>query len=244
MRHKKQLGQCFLVNEAILAKIAEECLKTELPIVEIGCGIGNLTKPLAITGRNVYGIEIDRDCAPSLEALGLANFTFEISNALKHTYNPETCYVGNLPYNVGTAILIKAVKSKVKRMVFLLQREVVERICAKVDTSEYGSLSVLVQAYYNVESKLLVKPQNFRPQPKVDSKLVVCNLKNDADVDFDSLSALLRASFSAPRKTLKNNLKSYLPQHAEHLLLNNGSLRPGNCSREFYLQLLEEVKGK
>jgi 16S rRNA (adenine1518-N6/adenine1519-N6)-dimethyltransferase len=118
-------------------------------------------------------------------------------------------------------------------MVFLLQKEVVDKICAQSGTGDYSSLSVLVQTYYNCKTKLLVGPENFRPRPKVNSKLLLCERREvDNLPDYEVMSTLLRQSFLSCRKTIRNNLGRYWSDVPIDL-----DKRPGQIPVEKYIEL-------
>jgi 16S rRNA (adenine1518-N6/adenine1519-N6)-dimethyltransferase len=164
------------------------------------------------------------------------NFDFMITDASKYDYSDLDLVVGNLPYNIGTNILLSCVRSGVKRMVFLLQAEVVDRVVAKPKSADYGSLSVLVQAYYEVKSVLKIPPPAFNPAPSVYSKLLVCDIKADSHLKlpYASLASLLRRSFQQPRKTLQNNLGKDFIQATKL----NPMIRPNCLSVSDYIGLL------
>ena len=165
-----------------------------------------------------------------------SNFDYIISDALELDYCPTKTYVGNLPYNIGSRILLKCVASRAKQMIFLLQKEVVDKVCAPVGTGEYSSLSVLCQTYYKCKSGLVVGPKNFRPVPKVDSRLLICN-RNEFDPDFDMLSKLLRICFHSPRKKMINNLGKVMM--TELIDMNK---RPFQITLAEYLELLKQFE--
>jgi len=234
--YKRSLGQCFLVNDNILQSICKECLQTNAPIVEIGCGSGNLTKHLIQTGREIIGVEFDREMEKHLRELTEAypNFRLIMGDALDLTYEKHKSYVGNLPYNIGSRILLNCVESGAESMVFLLQREVVNRVCARVGSSDYGSLSVLIQSYYEVKGKMIIKPSNFYPRPSVDSKLLVCKKLNTTNTPFHQMSKLLKQSFASPRKMLSNTIGKTQPKTGEFIDLTR---RPGQLSVAEYIEL-------
>jgi len=133
--------------------------------------------------------------------------------------NTNTRIIGNLPYNISTPLLISFLyqASQIKDMVFMLQKEVVKRICAPVGIKAYGRLSVMLQYAFDCEELFIVPPEAFIPRPKIDSQIIRLTTKaNPLSVDLESLEALVKQAFSQRRKTIKNNLKKIISE--EHLL--------------------------
>lgn len=237
----KHLGQHFLKDGYYLDLISAICLEGATDILEIGCGTGNLTKKILDKGSpRLHGIETDVRSVKYLEQLREAhnNFTYEISDVRNLCYDKyrNSTFVGNLPYNIGSAIVLDCTRQMVKRMVFLLQREVVSRICSSQNTKEYGSLSVLLQTYYHVQGKLIIPPGAFYPPPQVESRLLICDLRCGQNnlPDFELMSWILRHSFSSRRKVLRNTLGLVWPTC--RLYVDDG-LRPEQLSVEEYIRL-------
>jgi 16S rRNA (adenine1518-N6/adenine1519-N6)-dimethyltransferase len=244
MKAKKSLGQHFLTSPYYLGRIADYCIPVHPEtLIEIGPGSGNLTRTLLNKGvSSLKSIEIDIRSIEYLDTIKALypNFDYIIADASEYQYSPGQYVCGNLPYNIGTKILLSCCRHKVKTMVFLLQAEVVDKVVAKHNTSDYSGLSVLVQTYYTTKSVLNVPPEAFSPRPKVKSKLLVCNIKENIDIEYDDLSKLLRKAFQFPRKTLQNNLGKDISSQITPEWLNR---RPGNLSIEEYLELLGMVGG-
>jgi 16S rRNA (adenine1518-N6/adenine1519-N6)-dimethyltransferase len=247
MQPKKSLGQNFLVDGHYLSLIADECIKDAGNLLEIGCGTGLLTKTILSklpSDFTLHGIELDQRAIVYLNQISLLwpNFSFENLDATRLDYKKlaleKTAVVGNLPYNAGTKILLDCAEARVNKMVFLLQKEVVDRVNAKVGSADYSGISVLVQAFYKVKGKLTVPPNCFSPPPKVYSKLLVCELLPDKAINYNALSKLVRAAFCNRRKMLRNNLGSTYPQL---LTLVDQTLRPQDLTVEEYCNLSKHI---
>jgi 16S rRNA (adenine1518-N6/adenine1519-N6)-dimethyltransferase len=220
-RAKKSLGQNFLSDERVVARIVDAFApQAGETVVEIGPGRGALTARLIERAGRVVAVEFDRELLPVLEEkLGARqNFSLVQADALTVDFcaliQPDTSarVVANLPYYISTAILQKLIEERgcLTEMVLMLQREVVERITAPPATSERGFLSVLVEAYCEPEALFDVAPGSFRPQPKVWSTVVRLRLREKmrAEVgDEKLLWRIVSAGFAQRRKTILNNLR-------------------------------------
>jgi len=227
MKHqaKKRFGQNFLVDQAIINSLVEAINPQEdETIIEIGPGLGALTKPLLGNIPELHVVEIDRDIVswmnteyamPSYEK---NNLIIHNVDALKFDFSSlgsALRITGNLPYNISTPILFHLLDNltSIVDMHFMLQKEVVERMVAKPSTSAYGRLSVMLQYYLQMEYLITVPPEAFRPAPKVESAFVRCiphaTLPFVAE-DTTLLSKVVLAAFSQRRKTIRNTLKPFL----------------------------------
>lgn len=212
MRPKKKWGQNFLRNRGaagqIVAAIEEEPGQT---IVEIGPGEGVLTEKLAELGNPVVAIEIDPDLAARLRA-NLPGIEVRNEDALEAPL-PDRPYraVGNLPYNVGTPILRRVIADPhCRRAVFMLQKEVAQRITAKPRDEQYGYLTLYVAMFATARVLMKLGPKSFYPSPKVDSAVVVLDpVPPPYSSDRDTLIALISTSFRMRRKKLINNLTNW-----------------------------------
>jgi len=219
----KGLGQNFLVDAHALEKIlaAADIRENEL-IVEIGPGLGTLTRELAKRARHVVAVEKDKKLTPVL-AETLADYTnvqVIFQDALEMDWEdclegqaPPYKVVANLPYYVTTPLLMGLLESPVhfSRLVFLVQQEVAERIQAKADTPEYGALSLAVQYHAEVKVKAQIPPRAFFPPPRVSSAVVELTVRECPSAYFGLtdervLFSLVRAAFGQRRKTLVNSL--------------------------------------
>ncbi len=220
---KKSFGQNFLVDQNYIGKIisALNPQKDEI-IIEIGAGRGALTEKLIESGANVIAIEIERDMIAVLQEkfAKAENFQLVEQDALKidfyklaKTENQKIKIklVANLPYNISTAILQKLIEQRevFSEMILMFQREVVERITAKVGNSERGFLSILVQAYLETDKLFDVPPNAFRPAPKVFSAVVRLLPKTNVKIKDEKIfREIVSAGFMQKRKTIFNNLKN------------------------------------
>jgi 16S rRNA (adenine1518-N6/adenine1519-N6)-dimethyltransferase len=221
---KKQWGQNFLGDVDTQARIAALTAATPADtLVELGAGLGHLTSQLARSGARILAVERDRELAPVLRAeLGPAfpNVTvveadatsFDLAGAAGAAGRP-LIVCGNLPYHLGSPILFHVLDHRVhvKRVVVLLQKEVVERIVAAPDTEHYGLLSVLLQHVADVELALKVPSGVFVPPPAVDSAVLVAEMLPSLRAPVSDelrFRALVKAAFAQRRKTLWNALKA------------------------------------
>ncbi|MFN2480087.1 MAG: 16S rRNA (adenine(1518)-N(6)/adenine(1519)-N(6))-dimethyltransferase RsmA, partial [Pyrinomonadaceae bacterium] len=226
VRAKKSLGQNFLVDEAVVARIVREFEpRAGETVVEIGSGRGALTARLVGEVGRLVAVEFDRELIPVLrERFGLReNFKLVGDDALGVDFCAEIApaararVVANLPYNISTAILQKLIAQRacLTELVLMMQREVVERITAPPGSHERGYLSVLAEYYCESEKLFDVAPTAFRPVPKVWSTVVRLSLRERpaaAVRDETLLWQLVGAGFAQRRKTILNNLRA-APEH-------------------------------
>ena len=209
-RPKKKWGQNFLRNRGAVEKIvaAVEPAPDEV-VVEIGPGEGVLTSKLLELPNRVLAIEIDPDLHARLRAKFGDRLELLHADAVDAPL-PETPYraVGNLPYNVGTPILRRVIADpRCRRAVFMLQKEVADRVVAKPGTEPYGYLTLYVQAYASARILMTLEPRSFYPPPKVRSAVVVLDPRDPGLAsDREQLLDLISASFRMRRKKLVNNL--------------------------------------
>lgn len=221
---KKSFGQNFLVDRNYITKIIHALNPQEgETIVEIGAGRGALTENLIESGaEEVIAIELERGMVSILRErfAGRENFKLVESDALLIDFDellktenqkPKTKLVANLPFNISTAILQKLIEQRehFSEMILMFQREVVERITAKVGNSQRGFLTVLTEAYLTAEKLFDVPPNAFAPAPKVWSAVVRLKPKIDVAIENEkSFRRIVSAGFRQKRKTITNNLKS------------------------------------
>jgi 16S rRNA (adenine1518-N6/adenine1519-N6)-dimethyltransferase len=223
-RPRKRFGQHFLTDAHYLAKIVAAIdPRAGEAMVEIGPGTGLLTAELAKRVSPLHVIEIDRDLAAALrQRFAAERLVVHEADALDFDFAslpPALRVVGNLPYNVSTPILfrIAGIADRVRDCVFLLQKEVVERMVAKPATAEYGRLSVMLQYRFAMAQALRVPPGAFTPPPKVESAVV--RMKPlDAErlraKDEALFARIVAASFSQRRKTLRNAARALASEEA------------------------------
>lgn len=220
-RAKKNFGQNFLQDDAIIGQIIQAIYpKSTDHMIEIGPGLGALTKPILPAVEQLDVIEIDNDLIAPLEKLKQAHpkLTIRHQDALTFEFNQykgskQLRIIGNLPYNISTPLLfhLLSYKDLIKDMHFMLQKEVVQRICAEPNTKAYGRLSVMLQYYCHTEMLFLVPPTAFSPPPKVDSAILRLIPKTSLEPTLTNpkhFAKLVKQAFSQRRKTLKNTLKT------------------------------------
>lgn len=225
---KKSLGQNFLVDRNILEKIVATANVTKnTGVIEIGPGFGALTEKLAQQARKVVAFEIDERLIPILhETLNnYDNVKIIHSDVLKANINAaieehftrkeDIMVVANLPYYVTTPILMKLLEEKlpIRGIVCMIQKEVAERIAAEPNSKEYGSLSIAVQYYAQVETSFIVPSTVFIPKPNVESAVIKLTRHEHPPIkvsDEPLFFEVIRAAFAQRRKTLVNNLTNNL----------------------------------
>ncbi len=218
IRPKKSLGQNFLRDPHYLSKIADAAkLGPEDKVLEIGPGLGHLTRVLAERANKVLALEIDGRLIPRLnEEFGAArNIDIVHADALEYSYealNGKWKVVANLPYYISTPIIqqLLAHRDKFVSLTLMLQKEVAERIAAPPGGKEYGFLSVLVQLYAVPRIEFKVPPGAFSPRPEVDSAVMTLIIRDHAAVPLKDeyfFITVVKAAFSQRRKTLRNSLK-------------------------------------
>ena len=219
VKAKKHLGQHFLNDETIAQKIADTLsLKGYKTVLEIGPGMGVLTKYLLQKPITTHVIEIDTESVAYLQAnyLNLASRIIEkdfLKYDLNQVFKGESfAIIGNFPYNISTQIVFKTLEmsDQIPEFSGMFQKEVAQRICSKEGSKVYGILSVLTQAFYDAEYLFTVPPNVFNPPPKVESG--VLRLTRKANFTLPCNEALLfkvvKAAFQQRRKTLRNSLKT------------------------------------
>ena len=220
VRAKKHLGQHFLNDENIAEKIADTLsLEGYKNILEIGPGMGVLTKYLLKKNVTTYVIEIDAESVSYLQAnyLQLSGriisedfLKYDINKVFK---NENFVIIGNFPYNISSQIVFKMLelRDQVPEFSGMFQKEVAARICEKHGNKTYGILSVLVQAFYNAEYLFTVPEHVFSPPPKVKSGVLRLQRKKDYKLNCDEklFFKLVKTAFQQRRKTLRNSLKTF-----------------------------------
>ena len=221
MRHitRKRFGQNFLIDESVVAAIvAAISPRHDDLMVEIGPGMGALTRPLAHRLDHLHVIEIDRDIIAWLATeFPVRRVTVHGGDALKFDFSAlglQLRVVGNLPYNISTPLLFQLASHAhaIRDIHVMLQKEVVDRMVAAPSTGEYGRLSVMLQYRFQMERILEVPAAAFRPMPKVESavvRLVPFSRLPYPARDEAVLGKIVTAAFSQRRKTLRNTLKGH-----------------------------------
>lgn len=260
---KKGLGQNFLTDSSVLDKIVSAA-NIENGVLEIGPGFGVLTYVLARTGKKVVTLEVDNRLIPVLDYT-LAEFDnvtvvecdvlkTDVAKLIKENFGDSKISIAaNLPYYITTPIITSLIKAQlpVDDMVFMVQREVAERICADNNSKNYGAISLFCQYYTEPEIVTIVPAGSFFPPPKVDSAVLHMKMRKEPRVsvsDEQLLFRMIKASFSQRRKTLVNGLASGLGLEKEKIatLLETAgfsrTIRGEKLSLEDFAKICEEVK--
>ena len=218
LKPKKHLGQHFLADENVAKKIVSLLdAGQSTPVVEIGPGMGVLTKYLVPQYKDVHVVEFDPDAVAYLaEAFAGTHLKIHAGDVLK--WNPAehlsapAYFIGNLPYNVSSPIMFQLMEHRefVQQGVFMVQKEVADRLCAESGgpVKERGILTVLLDCYFEMRLAFKVPPTVFRPPPKVMSAVFTMKRRDGVDVPYAPLAKVVKAAFGQRRKTLRNALKT------------------------------------
>ncbi len=251
---KKHFGQNFLVDERIIADIIR-AIRPEAGdnMVEIGPGLGALTRPLLKLLNTLHVVEIDRDIIARLKAdYPQDKIVIHEGDALKFDFAELPAplrIVGNLPYNISSPLLFhfSGYAARITDMHFMLQNEVVERMVAAPSTPEYGRLSVMLQYRFHMEKLIDVPPASFRPAPKVDSAIVrMIPIPADqiAVKDEALFAKVVSAAFGQRRKTLRNTLRPYLAEADFAQLGLDAQLRAENLGVAEFASITRLLSGR
>ncbi len=212
LRPDKAFGQNFLIDGNVLSAILEAAeITRDDTVLEVGPGLGVLTRALAAAAGRVLSVELDERLLPALEETvgGLENVTVIPGDALEYDLGqlPKgSLLVANLPYNIATPLIVRALESgRFKRLVAMVQKEVAERLAAEPNSEAYGALSLVVAHFGRTEKLRDVKPGSFFPPPEVTSSLVRLETRPEAEAN-PRLFELIHIAFRHRRKTLKKNL--------------------------------------
>lgn len=261
VKPKKALGQHFLNDEHIAAEIAATVAATNLPaghpewggmpVVEVGPGMGVLSKYLVETGREVTAVELDsesvRYLAREYPRLRVVEGDF-LRLDLREVCDRPFALIGNYPYNISTQIFFKVLENMelIPVVAGMLQKEVAQRICSAPGSKVYGILSVLLQAWYDCEYLFNVGPMVFAPPPKVTSGVLrlTRNGRESLGCDEALFKTVVKTAFGQRRKTLRNSLSSLLgpdnPLQGSELL----TLRPERLSVEDFISITKTIEKK
>lgn len=252
VKPKKYLGQHFLNDESIAKNIADTLtLNGYDTVLEVGPGMGVLTKYLLEKPTTTYVIEIDSESVSYLNAhyLQLSNRIIQ-DDILKYDFskafaNKSFAIIGNFPYNISSQIVFKMLENRTQIPEFsgMFQKEVAERICENEGNKTYGILSVLVQAFYTAEYLFTVPPSVFNPPPKVDSGVLRLIRKEDYVLPCNEklFFSVVKSAFQQRRKTLRNSLKGF--NLSENLKANTiFGQRPEQLSVEAFVKLASTIE--
>lgn len=214
VKPKKHLGQHFLVDHNIARKIVD-ALKAPVDgnVIEVGPGTGVLTHYLIDKYSQFMAFDVDRESVDYLKLKYPENETmFLLADYLKYELSEnEVSIIGNFPYNISSQLFFKIWddRSKVDEVVCMIQKEVADRICAGHGNKTYGILSVLLQAFYDIEYLFTVPPGVFNPPPKIQSSVIRLKRNNIDKLECDEtlFKKVVKAGFGQRRKTLRNALK-------------------------------------
>jgi 16S rRNA (adenine1518-N6/adenine1519-N6)-dimethyltransferase len=248
MRHqpRKRFGQNFLVDHRIINQIISTISpKNDDSIIEIGPGKGAITFPIIEYLDHLSVIEIDRDLVSMLKSKEQEKLTIYQADALTFDFSQipnKLRVIGNLPYNISSPLLFHLLdyRKQIIDMTFMLQKEVVDRIVASPGNKIYGRLSVMMQAFYEVELMFVVPKESFEPQPKIESAILYLKTREQPLVkNSKPLEEIVKLAFSQRRKTLKNCLKSVLNQSQTEIDL---SQRAEMLSTENFVTLMNDYE--
>ena len=240
---RKRFGQHFLNDENVIARIGK--LVNVLPennVIEIGPGHGAITDFLVSSGCHLRLIEIDKNLVLELKQRFGKHIDILTGDALKLDYSKfgkSLRVIGNLPYNISTPILFKLYRyvDQIEDMTFMLQKEVVDRLCARCGTKNYGRLTIMTQYYCIAEKIFDVAPTSFSPKPRVHSAVVkLTPHKNPTQSqNLECLQNIITGAFSQRRKTIRNSLKPWLNEEELGSIGLDTSLRPQELSLNDYI---------
>lgn len=214
LKAKKKFGQNFLIDSNIVDKIAKTACDENLVTVEIGPGLGALTEMLLKYSKEVIAYEIDKDMYDlllnNIHDDRLTVYLEDFLDTDLSVYKDKINICSNLPYYVTTPILFKIFESDldINKITVMVQKEVGDRLVAKVNSEDYGALSIEVQYLFEVKNEMNISRKVFYPEPNVDSAIISFTPKRQRDREFEKrLFELVKNCFRMRRKTLHNNLK-------------------------------------
>ena len=250
VKPKKHLGQHFLIDEKISEQISNAISKSnKINLLEIGPGTGALTKFLLHENIDLISYELDvesitylKNIFPTLIVYNEDILKTDWTKIFKGNYS----VTGNFPYNISSQILFKIYENRtiIDEMVGMFQKEVAERVCSGPGTKKYGILSVLIQAYYDVEYLFTVNEEVFNPPPEVKSGVIKITRNNIFKLDCNEklFFRVVKAIFNQRRKMARNSLKSLLgDEKIDHVLLTK---RPEELSIENFTEITKMIESK
>jgi 16S rRNA (adenine1518-N6/adenine1519-N6)-dimethyltransferase len=248
LKPKKALGQHFLKDLNIAARIAETLSDFKrLPVLEIGPGMGVLTRFLLEAGYDLSAVELDMDAVryveerfPALRGRIFADDFLRLDLSRLYPSSPF-CVIGNYPYHISSQIFFKVLdcKDRIPCCSGMLQKEVAERLAAAPGSRTYGILSVLLQAWYEVTYLFTVHEDAFDPPPKVKSGVIriVRNSRTELGCDETLFRTVVKTAFNQRRKTLRNSMKPLLGKDCPEYALPVFDKRPEQLSVEQFVEL-------
>ena len=254
---KKSLGQNFLIDQNILQKIVNTVsINSNSEILEIGPGTGNLTNYLIKKNpKKIFVVEKDNNLSMLLDKKFKNKINIINNDILKISENliskQKLVVFGNLPYNISTEILAKWITSKNKsfwfsKLILMFQKEVADRIIAKINTSNYGRLSILSNWKLDIKKIMNISRNSFFPKPKIESSLLIFSPKNKfyKITNPKNLEMITRVFFNQRRKMIKKPFKRIFknPDEIAKKLNINLNLRPQNLSPDMYYKITKEYE--
>ena len=248
VKANKNLGQHCLTDLSVAQRIADTLLDyRETPVLEIGPGMGVLTQYLIADGHDLKVVELDTESVeylnehyPELDGR-IISADFLKLNLTEIFGDREFCVIGNYPYNISSQILFKILdyKDQVPCCSGMFQREVAQRVAAPPGSKTYGILSVLLQAWYDIEYLFTVPEHVFNPPPKVKSGVIKLTRNSVTDLGCDEklFKTVVKTSFGQRRKTLRNSLRSMVQNDAEILQNPIFAMRPEQLSVAQFIEL-------
>ena len=258
-RNKKSLGQNFLTDKNIVNFIIKSAnIKSDDTLIEIGPGTGNLTRSLiSKKPSKLIIIEKDNELSKLLKKKFEKSVHVINQDFLKLNFDeinfPNLKIIGNLPYNISTQILIKLIRNvndkiKYKKMILMFQKEVADRIVAKYDTKNYGRISIISQWKFKIKKLKNISSNSFYPAPKVDSSLLLFELKNETfKLDkIKNLEHVTNIFFNLRRKMIKKPLQILFnnPEFIAQKLNLNLSDRPQKINPEVFYKICKEYENQ
>ncbi|MBI9033167.1 MAG: 16S rRNA (adenine(1518)-N(6)/adenine(1519)-N(6))-dimethyltransferase RsmA [Bacteroidales bacterium] len=251
VRAKKHLGQHFLNDEDIAKKIVDSLDESTTKVLEVGPGMGVLTKYLLQKDQlETHVVEIDDESVAFLKANypALSSRIIEkdmLKLKLEDHFEGSFSLIGNFPYNISSQILFKVLdyKDQIPEVVGMFQKEVAERIAEGPGSKTYGIISVLLQAYYDIEYLFTVHEDVFTPPPKVKSAVIRLRRNKTANLGCDEklFKSIVKTAFNQRRKTLRNSIKSLIGENTQipaELLAE----RPEQLSVEQFITLTKYIQ--
>jgi 16S rRNA (adenine1518-N6/adenine1519-N6)-dimethyltransferase len=253
VRAKKHLGQHFLNDENIAKNIVDALLEKDkiTPIIEIGPGTGVLTKYLINEVPAFYALDVDKESVQFLqtkypdkkETILSADF---LETDLQKIAGQKFNVIGNFPYNISSQIMFTVLdhKENIDLVVGMFQKEVAQRLAEKPGSKVYGILSVLLQAFYDIEYLFTVHENVFTPPPKVKSAVIRLTRNNVKKLDCDEVvfKKVVKTAFNQRRKTIRNSIRTLFNNNeVKHPLLDK---RPEQLSVEQFVELTKLVESQ
>ena len=247
VKPKKALGQHFLKDLQIAERIADTLSEyKQLPVLEIGPGMGVLTQFLLNKEHDLTVVELDMESVdyleqnfPALQGRILAEDFLRLD--LSKLFPDQFCVIGNYPYNISSQIFFKVLdyKEQIPCGSGMIQKEVAERLAAGPCSKTYGIISVLLQAWYDIEYLFTVSEKVFDPPPKVKSAVIrmVRNSRQELGCDEKLFKTVVKTSFNQRRKTLRNSMKPLLGKDCPDYSLAIFDKRPEQLSVEQFIEL-------